>query len=382
MKALGVARGFVCTVLVSAALAAAAGDSGSGSPKGEFRDVKARWQELHEADKPDQAVAVCEEFLKACPDTPPYSRNATVLINDTLSHKVTESSRRLAVFVGARERFAACPEYYCLGVAGVVRNQLFGAKDYAQSLAILDEALTTLGDKLAVDYYLGYNLLILKVQTLRGLGRLDEALALARESAARSPWMLGDRGFLRAVYDVARDLDSAALKADQLSPGHAGRAACLYYTLCDFQEVDVKEAVDLVAASLSAQSGPGVGLQFAKAQEDVKLTNPLREVKPLELADPQALVKAAGDDPAALINAHLYAGQVDLALRQSKRMLQSSSRPGSAVVAKALRSIARCFKAHDLSLVRANQFLEFHNSGVGENPLYALDAELKQAAAK
>ncbi len=42
------------------------------------------------------------------------------------------------------------------------------------------------------------------------------------------------------------------------------------------------------------------------------------------------------------------------------------------------KNIARCFKAHDCSVARANQFLQFHATGEGENPLPALETELKQ----
>ena len=45
----------------------------------------------------------------------------------------------------------------------------------------------------------------------------------------------------------------------------------------------------------------------------------------------------------------------------------------------ALRNLARCFKAHDLNLIRANQFLEFHRTGAGVNPLPELEGELANA---
>ena len=45
----------------------------------------------------------------------------------------------------------------------------------------------------------------------------------------------------------------------------------------------------------------------------------------------------------------------------------------------ALRNAGRCFKAHDLNLIRANQFLEFHRTGAGVNPLPALEGELANA---
>jgi len=48
-------------------------------------------------------------------------------------------------------------------------------------------------------------------------------------------------------------------------------------------------------------------------------------------------------------------------------------------MATALRNLARCFKAHDLNLIRANQFLEFHRTGAGVNPLPALEGELANA---
>jgi len=38
-------------------------------------------------------------------------------------------------------------------------------------------------------------------------------------------------------------------------------------------------------------------------------------------------------------------------------------------MAQSLTDVARCFKAKDLNLLRANRFLEYQKTGQGENPL-------------
>ncbi|MBI5832669.1 MAG: hypothetical protein HZB16_10230, partial [Armatimonadetes bacterium] len=46
-------------------------------------------------------------------------------------------------------------------------------------------------------------------------------------------------------------------------------------------------------------------------------------------------------------------------------------------LARVMKNVACCFKAKDLSLKRANAFLEYNRTGEGEDPLPALEAELK-----
>ncbi|PJB60263.1 MAG: hypothetical protein CO096_34820, partial [Armatimonadetes bacterium CG_4_9_14_3_um_filter_66_14] len=87
---------------------------------------------------------------------------------------------------------------------------------------------------------------------------------------------------------------------------------------------------------------------------------------------------AAETDTDGRFNALLYAGTLAEALELAKEQLRTSAGVDWRM-ATALRNLARCFKAHDLNLLRANQFLEFHRTGAGVNPLPELEAELAAA---
>lgn len=111
------------------------------------------------------------------------------------------------------------------------------------------------------------------------------------------------------------------------------------------------------------------------------MANPLRDVPRLDLGPAEPLLQTAGKQPAALLNVFLYTGQIDRALGQAKVLLRESSNKPSRYIAAALRQFARCFRAHDLSLQRANAFLQYHATGQGDNPLKALEQELTGRAA-
>jgi hypothetical protein len=68
----------------------------------------------------------------------------------------------------------------------------------------------------------------------------------------------------------------------------------------------------------------------------------------------------------ALVHANLLLGQWDEALQAAGRML-SDAAPHK--VDQAIRMVAKCFKAKDLNLTRANQFIEYSRTGEGENPV-------------
>lgn len=350
----------------------AADDGPVKEAKAAFNALKDQVEQLRAQQQPQQAIAACEQFLARWPSILPFARNATVLINNVVSADLKDPAERQQVYRRAYHEFGDCPEYYCLGVAAVARESLAPGGDPAKAEELLRGVIGQLGDHLPPDTYLGYNLYILHMQALRALGRPADALGLARTAALRSPWMIGDKAFLRILCDAARDLKE---------PAQTLAAAKLYFLLGDFTEPVVTDATQLVAEALTSQDGPGVALQFAKAQQDRALPNPLRDAPTFDLGPTATLLAAAGEDPEALLNVHLYQGRDDLALRQARKLLTAASRQNSYYVARALRQIARCFKAHDLSLQRANEYLTFHATGTGANPLKALEAELAKPAA-
>lgn len=338
-----------------------------------LRELKPKVEGLRAQARPAAAIEACEAFLKQFPDVLPYSRNVAVIINNVVSADLKSPAEQLAVYRRAYEQFQNSPDYYSLGVVNVARDLLTAQAKPAEAEALLAGAITQLGDRLARDSYVGFNLYVLRLQALRAQQQAAEGLAAAREYAQQSPWMLSDRGFLRVVYDLARDDPEGA---QQLA------AARTYYGLCDFTETAVQDATEAVALALKVEQGPGAALQFAKAQEDAAVGSPLKAVPLLDLGDADTMMAAAGDDVEAQLNVALYRGDVAQAIEHGRTLLRRSSTQNPYYVAKALRHLARCFKAYDLALPRANAFLEYHSTGTGQNPLEQLQQDVAATASE
>ena len=248
------------------------------------------------------------------------------------------------------------------------------ARDAKKAADLAQEVLDKLGDRLPRDYYLGYNLYMQRLIALRYAEGGEAALAFAKEAALACPSMLSNKDFLRAICDAAKTAKDAKLTVS---------AAKLFYVLCDFKEDDLAKATESVAAALTASQGPGAALQFAKSQEDPDTASPLKDVPLLELSDPEKLLAAAGEgNRNARVNVFLATGQTAEALAEATEQMRQSAGAAPQYLADALRNLARCFKAHDLNLLRANRFLEYHRTGEGENPLPVLEAELAQPPAR
>jgi len=326
----------------------------------------------------EQAVATAEGFLKQYPDSGMSVRGMAVLVEGVLARNLTDPAKRHAVYQRAYSEFEAATDYYCLGAVGLIREYVWGqggvARDAKKAADLAQEVLDKLGDRLPRDYYLGYNLYMQRLIALRYAEGGEAALAFAKEAALACPSMLSNKDFLRAICDAAKTAKDAKLTVS---------AAKLFYVLCDFKEDDLAKATESVAAALTASQGPGAALQFAKSQEDPDTASPLKDVPLLELSDPEKLLAAAGEgNRNARVNVFLATGQTAEALAEATEQMRQSAGAAPQYLADALRNLARCFKAHDLNLLRANRFLEYHRTGEGENPLPVLEAELAQPPAR
>ncbi|NCO93360.1 MAG: hypothetical protein GW880_18775 [Armatimonadetes bacterium] len=326
----------------------------------------------------EQAVATAEGFLKQYPDSGMSARGMAVLVEGVLARNLTDPAKRHAVYQRAYSEFEAATDYYCLGAVGLIREYVWGqggvARDAKKAADLAQEVLDKLGDRLPRDYYLGYNLYMQRLIALRYAEGGEAALAFAKEAALACPSMLSNKDFLRAICDAAKTAKDAKLTVS---------AAKLFYVLCDFKEDDLAKATESVAAALTASQGPGAALQFAKSQEDPDTASPLKDVPLLELSDPEKLLAAAGEgNRNARVNVFLATGQTAEALAEATEQMRQSAGAAPQYLADALRNLARCFKAHDLNLLRANRFLEYHRTGEGENPLPVLEAELAQPPAR
>jgi hypothetical protein len=335
--------------------------------------LRQRVDSLLAGGKPAEAVAAAEGFIRDHPKGP--GMDALIEIaGGAIEKGYPKPADRVAQAERAMAAFAAVPLYYAKAAHLANHQRLWGSDPAVRDDAAVDKtcqtALELIGDQLPKDSYLLVWLYGDRMHALRRQGKGRDALWLAKDAVAFAPRMLGDPSFL-GVY---REMAAAGSPDDRL------RAAALTYRLCDYTEPAIKAALDAVSTALTATSGPGAGLRFVKAQEDPKLDNPLKGVALPDLGPAAELLAAAGDDLQSQLCVHLYAGDVAAALAVAKQQMAKAAGQDAKALAGPLRNLARCFKAHDLHLVRANAFLEYHRSGEGDDPLPGLEKELAAEA--
>ncbi|MCC7492174.1 MAG: hypothetical protein IT204_07520 [Fimbriimonadaceae bacterium] len=335
------------------------------------QDFRAQALELRQAGKPVEALALIDQAFRG--QLAVATAASLIALADQIAYQDVPAPQRFEYYQRVFEQQVDRPAYY-----------LFGATLYVESLALMgersqpdrgvtvaDQALAATASLQPADQYYLQRLRLAKLLCLAKTKRLDEARAYGGQLVETWPVLLGNRNWHRALAEYA-----AAVGTPEALVG----AARSIYLTADYTDTEVREALRRVNAALAATGGPGVALQFARAQEDLTVANPLRAHPPLLLGDPDRMLAAAGEQYGARMVVLLQLGRVTEALAAAKQqMSRSAAEPAN--LAQALKDLARCFRAQDLSLLRANAFLEFHRTGEGDNPLPALEKELAAAAA-
>ena len=172
------------------------------------------------------------------------------------------------------------------------------------------------------------------------------------------------------------DLSLCQMMASELSARgqdeEALKWAKLNFVLCPYEEGPLQEAAQTLtqvwlAKEMSAQTAKA----FAVAQTEQDGPNPLQGIVLPSMDEPfqEAIAAAIGpvkarNDLGALVGLLLLQGDTRGAMLSARtQLVASAGSPDS------LRQVARIFKAKDLNLVRANQFLLAYQSGQDVNPL-------------
>ena len=357
----------LCVALI--ALSPPACWSQQPAARADYQQAQKNAEALQKQGQFREAITACEAFMRAHPDATAGCQQLANLVDRILLRDLKERDQTVPICEAAVKEFENVPYYWAVCAKYVIQAKMWRAGEQGEAADLANQVVEKLGDNLPQGY-VASALLMFHVYALRNAGRFDEALEAAKKDAKLRPLLLSNDEFFQALYGAV----SGAKKPDQLLS-----VAKLAFVLSDFQEGSLTRATELVTKALTATQGPGVAIQFAKSQEDATAPNPLKDVPLLDLGDGKAIVAAAAEtDTDGRFNALLYAGTLAEALELAKEQLRTSAGVDWRM-ATALRNLARCFKAHDLNLLRANQFLEFHRTGAGVNPLPELEAELAAA---
>lgn len=366
----GTGRGLVLVLLCSGLVGA---QTAPESPWQASVRVRGEAQKLADSGQTTQAIAVLEGYLKQYPDAGGSTSTVVDRIR-ALLHGV-EPAARHQHFERVLTEFKDCPPYRLAAAHEVGLDYLWARngceRNPQKTIDICAACITELGKRLPPDSWTSTAMYGLQAQALLRLGKPDEAKAQLEAAVALSPMAVGQNPFLIALSDYYKTSgDTAGLVS----------AAKLNYVLCEYKEEALQAALNQATQALIAQGGPGLGMKLAKAQDDLTVENPLSDVPLPPFGNPDLMVAAATGNPEAELVALLYAGDFAAALEVAKEQMALAVGKPQAELAKAMPNIARVIKAHDLNLVRANQFLNYHATGDGEDPLPAIEASFKRDA--
>lgn len=246
-------------------------------------------------------------------------------------------------------------------------------------------------------------LAMLKVSVLvNRLGKDEEAIRVAEEALASSdvgftPWdrantviymvygyeHLGQRDKARDVFDKQLPLSPALLDSDVFyqhlmdleywdGPRRGENVlafAASALGLCPYNADMLRKIMSLVAESFGRQNRLDLVEQFLASQRDPAAENPLftfRTWPNLTEQQLQAMTALAEPDARTKLTMLLLRGEFKRAMLLAVRNLAAAP---TGTVPQAANEVARVFKAQDLSLIRANEFLAYARTGQGNNPL-------------
>jgi len=246
-----------------------------------------------------------------------------------------------------------------LGETAYAKTELLVRRlnDYAAAIEFAEEQLEGFGPETGVWNLM--NLLPCLMHAYDETGQPEKAIAVAEQHFVTTPRLLRST----SVYE---ELAQAQIKAGKHDA--ALTTARLGYALCDFDKEAIEAMSALVRKVCMVTGDIAKATQFFAAQEDPEKANPLAEVPMPEVTDEQLdqMLEGAGRHSLGKLLAYLYAGNcVDAMHIAQGAMIEAPAEK----MMRALNEVARVFKARDLNLIRANQFLNYAKTGEGENPL-------------
>jgi len=303
----------------------------------------------------DQGVKLYEQVIAEFPDTV-YAGQALLNIGSLyLQNKLPEKA-----LANAEQALEEYGDTYLVGQA--IRRKFVtlahALNQPQEALEFLDQILDEhLGKFSATDRMW---LPIHCYDAYRKLGDREAALNALSEGIVEYPQVLDSWEFQRRYVPALRE---AGKRAEALS---AAKGA---YACCRFTDEEIKRHADLVVTTFTAVGDVVKANGFLAAQENPDAENPLSAIPWPEIADEdkEVMLGNTRGDVHLQVCALLYFGQYDEALGLATMRLAEAKEAGA--ISACVDSIARCFKAKDLNLVRANAFLQYVQQGEGENPL-------------
>lgn len=314
---------------------------------------------------PDSAARLLRKFWDEHPDDTDQLLIIVSIEAASILSRVdrTRPERTLELLAATEKRFAASPFRF---LATQDRAQLLRREGRTNEAALLLEAAwpqvktPTLNPMMLA-------ILSERVEVLRAQKKPEAAVALLEEALTSTPPLANLMNFYRLLVPA---LQEAGRNDDAL------RWAGLYFRICPFESDDIARSTALLTRLWLEAGAQGVEktARFATAQTDIAAPNPLDKLALPRLTAPvEAALRervAQGESASsARVAIYLALGDARAAMLEARELLllaKIDAKTGENVGA---REVARVFKAADGDVARANAFLEWTRSGVGENPI-------------
>lgn len=303
--------------------------------------------------EPKAAIAKAQQVLQ---DTP------VNLVDSTIYTTVADIQARQGDVKGALATLGAGTQRLTstLNQCALLSARLIILQDNkrgAEVLAILEDEWARAANSVEVRCYL----LPLYVRALENNGKAGQVVDLCRRAVeehledTNQEWLL--KQFTKSLLDAGKEDEALGW-------------AKLHFMTCLYDERSITDATKLltsvwVAKSMSASAGQA----FLKAQEEADAANPLKDVVTpvLDAAKVKDQLDALPPNSyGQRITILLNAGNYRQAMLRARSLLLAESNSSEGAL-----QICRVFKARDLDLRRANAFLQYYKTGVGENPVEA-----------
>ncbi len=189
-------------------------------------------------------------------------------------------------------------------------------------------------------------------------GQPQEGIRFLQELPINRPAAIHEQGWWDLMIQTYQRLEQ---------PEKAKQTAVWAFRMCPFTKDCVDTALQRLARALLLTGDSSEAVVFLQYLNAGQGENPLAQVPLAQLTNEQfdQMLLNTGGDFALLVDAYLYVGDFDQAVQEAQGEVVSLGNNAAAGVA----DIARCFKAKDMHLLRANQFLEWVKTGEGPNPL-------------
>jgi tetratricopeptide (TPR) repeat protein len=311
-------------------------------------------QSLANAGETEQAKALYQQLIREYPDTV-YAGHAYLGLAK-VHVALRENEEALAALDQVLENFSR-PALVGAAAVQKVTVLIHRFSMYDEAIQLAEEQLEALGE-----YMQPFDRRVMVIQLTYAYdkaGQTEKALATYEELLPGTPALLT----LPLYFERLFELQTKLAKQDE-----ALTTARLGYALCAFEQTAIEAMSNLVKKAYASRGEIFKATQFFAAQEDPEKPNPLAEVPMPEVSEEQLaqMLEIGAGDCRLEVCSYLYAGRYEEAMMAAQEAMAAA--PAEDML-RALGEVARVFKAKDLNLVRANQFLNYAKTGEGENPL-------------